>query len=266
MGPLGRQVDGEPVGLAPDRKRAPGFDRADAAALGAEALPEHHVGLGEQRLDLGVVPGDLVRVETAGVAGGENLVAVPVVVDPRRTVAERSLGVRDDRERLVVDLHGGGSVLGDVLVLGDDRGERLAVPVRLVHRERPILPVVGGEGGDQHRDLLALDFLRELGAGDGADYARHRQRRIEPDVLDPGVRMTGANEAEMQTIGDAEIGQVFAAPGEEAQILAALQRATDPARSARRSHDGVSVSAGGGTGFTPCRMAEAARIASTIWL
>ena len=70
----------------------------------------------------------------------------------------------------------------------------------------------------------------------------------------------------MQAIGDAEVGQVFAAPGEETQILAAFQRTPDPARPARRTHDGVSVSAGGGTGFTPCRMAEVARIASTMWL
>ena len=70
----------------------------------------------------------------------------------------------------------------------------------------------------------------------------------------------------MQAIGDAEVGQVFSAPGEETQVLAAFQRAPDPARPARRSHGRGSVSAGGGTGFTPCRMAEAARIASTIWL
>ena len=77
VGSLGRQVDGEPVGLAPDRERAPGLDRADAAALGAEALPEHHVGFSEQRLDLGVVLGDVVRLEAAGVAGAKNLVARP---------------------------------------------------------------------------------------------------------------------------------------------------------------------------------------------
>ena len=187
VGPLGRQVDGEPAGLAPDRKRAPGLDRADAAALGAEALPEHHVGLREQRLDFGVVPGDLVRVEAAGVAGAENLVVVPVVVDARRIVAERCLGVGDDGERLVVDIHGGGGVLGDILVFGHDRGERLAVPVRLVHCERPVLPVVGGEGGDQHRNLLALYLLRKLGAGDRAHHTRHRERRLKPDVPDPGV-------------------------------------------------------------------------------
>ena len=74
------------------------------------------------------------------------------------------------------------------------------------------------------------------------------------------------DEAEMQAIGCAEVGQVFAAPGEEAQIFAPLQRAADPACLAGRGHDGVSVSAGGGTGFTPWRVAEAARIASTIWL
>ena len=266
VGTLGREVKGEPVGFAPDRERAPGLDRADAAALSAEALPEHHVGVGEQRLDLGVVLRDLVRIEAARIAAGEDLVVVPVVVDAQCAVAERSLGVGDHGERLVVDLHVSGRVLGDVLVFRHDRGDRLAVPVHLVHRERPVLPIVGSECGDQHRNLLALHLLRELGAGDGADHARRPERRLQPDVLDPGVRVAGADEAEIQAIGHAEIGQVFAAPGEEARILAPLQRAANPARLPGCGHGGVSVSAGGGAGFTPWRMAEAARIASTMWL
>ena len=78
--------------------------------------------------------------------------------------------------------------------------------------------------------------------------------------------MVRANEAEMQAVGDADIGQVLAPAGEQARILAALQRAADPACLGGSTHGGGSVSAGGGTGFTPCRMAEAARMASTMWL
>ena len=82
-----------PSAIAPDRERAPGLDGADAAALGAEALREHHVGLGEQRLDLGVVLGRCrLGVDAAGVAGAENLVAVPVGVDAGRVAAQRGLG------------------------------------------------------------------------------------------------------------------------------------------------------------------------------
>ena len=248
---LRRQVDGQPVGIAPDRERASGLDGADTAAVGAEALLEHHVGLGEQRLDLGVVRGDLVRFGATGAAGAKNLVVVPVVIDPRCAVAQRSLGAGDDGERLVIDLHGGRGVLGDILVLRQDRGERLAVPIHLVHRERPVLAIGRGKGGDQHRDLLTLNLFREFGAGDRADHARHRKRRLQSDLPDLGVRVTGADEAEMQAIGHAEIGKVFALAREQTQILAPLQGAADPAGLAGCGHGALSVSAGGGSGFTP---------------
>ena len=251
MRALRRQVHGQPVRLAPDRERASGLDGADTAAVGAEALLEHHVGLGEQRLDLGVVRGDLVRFGATGAAGAKNLVVVPVVIDPRCAVAQRGLGVGDDGERLVIDLHGGRGVLGDILVLRQDRGERLTVPIHLVHRERPVLAIGRGKGGDQHRDLLTLNLLREFGAGDRADHARHRKRRLQSDLPDLGVRVTGADEAEMEAIGDAEIGKVLALAREQTQILAPLQGAADPACLAGCGHGALSVSAGGGTGFTP---------------
>ena len=214
-------------------------------------MPEHDVGPGEQRVYLRVILGDPVGVEAAGVARREDLVVVPVVIDARRAFAERRLGVGDHGQFLVIDLHGGGGILGDILVFGQDRGERLAVPIHLVHRKRPVLPVVGGKGGEQHRNPLALHLRRERGAGDGAHHARHRQRRLEPDVSDPGMRMAGADEAEMQAVGDAHIGQEFAPAGEQAGILAALQRAADPACLAGRGHGPVSVSAGGASGFSP---------------
>ena len=87
VGALRRQMDGEPVSLAPGRERAPSLDGADAAALGAEALLEHHLGLGEQRVDLSIVLGDLVWIEAAGVARGEDLVVVPIVIDARGVFA-----------------------------------------------------------------------------------------------------------------------------------------------------------------------------------
>ena len=70
----------------------------------------------------------------------------------------------------------------------------------------------------------------------------------------------------MQAVGHAEIGQVFALAREQAHVLAPLQRAADPAGLAGRGHGVLSVSAGGGSGFNPWRMAEAARMASTMWL
>ena len=271
VGALRRQVKGQPVGIAPDRERAPGLDGADAAALGAEALLEHHIGRGEQRCDFGVVPGDRLGVEAAGKAGAENLVAVPIGVDAGRVVLQRGFGVGDDGERLVFDFHGGRRVLGHVLVLRHNGGERLAVPVRLVHRERPVLPVVGGKGGDQDRDSLALHLLREFGAGDRADHPRHRKRPLELDVPYLRVRVVRPDEAEVQAIGDAKVGKVRALAGQQARVLAPLQRAADPAGLAGCGlagcgHGVPSVSAGGGAGFSPWRIAEAARMASTMWL
>ena len=55
----------------------------------------------------------------------------------------------------------------------------------------------------------------------------------------------------MEAIGDAEIGKIFALAREQAQILAPLQRAPDPACLVGCGHGALSVSAGGGTGFTP---------------
>ena len=98
---------------------------------------------------------------------------------------------------------------------------------------------------------MALHLRRELGAGNGADHARHRERRLEPNLPDPGVRMVRADEAKVQTIGHANVGHEFAATREQTRILAPLQRAADPARFADGGHGAVSVSAGGGTGFTP---------------
>ncbi len=266
MRALRRQMERQPVCIAPDRERASGLDRTNAATLGAKTLFEDYFGLGEQRLDRGVVLGDFFGFESARVTGAEDLVIVPVVVDPRRSGVERRFGVGHDGQRVIVDLHGVRGVLGDIFVLGEDGGERLAVPVHLVHGQGPVLPVFCLKGRDQHRDLLSLHLFRELGAGDRTDHAWHLERGIEPDGRDLGVRMARANEAKMQAIGHADIGEIFAPTGEQTGILAAFERTADPACLAGHAHGVVSVPAGGGAGLSPWRRAEAARIASTMWL
>ena len=108
------------------------------------------VGLGERGIDVAPLPDARV-----------GQVPAAVLVQHRRAVLERDPGVDDDLERLVVDLDELGRVARELARLGDDRGDGLADVAHLPDRERVVLDLTAGVGGDleerirEDRDLVA---------------------------------------------------------------------------------------------------------------
>ena len=89
-------------------------------------------------------------------------------MDERRALLPRLERVEHDRQRLVLDLDQVARVLGDVAVLGDHRGDRLAVVAHLLDRDH----VLHDRPGPERRQRRGP--LGHVLARDDRDHARQR--------------------------------------------------------------------------------------------
>ena len=95
-------------------------------------------------------------------------------------------------ERLIVDLHQLGGVLGDIAALGDDQRHRLADIAHALDRQRPLLH------RRLHRREERIGELADLLAGDDGPDAVMRQRARRIDADDFGMRVRRADDMGVQ--------------------------------------------------------------------
>jgi hypothetical protein len=219
----GRRVPAEVAEVGPDRHLVVDgivagdggepLQRGRAVPVQLEAVADHDVGLGKGGVDVPEVPHLIHDLVAAGSAGVQlRLIGVSGV-----------LGVHDDGKRLVLDLDRVEGVLGDVAVLGRHDGHDLAGEASAVGGH-----VVPGSPLRIGRALLRLDEAQHVPAGDDAVDARDLQRVGIVDTLDEGVGVGTAQHGRVQHARQHDIVDVLAAAGEEAGILVALDRLSDP--------------------------------------
>jgi hypothetical protein len=160
----------------------------------------------------------------------EAAVAVELVVHLRRTGLERGAHVDDRRQRLDLELDRLGRVARLRQRLGDDGGDRVADVAHLALGEHRMLRL-------EHRlaeavgDLPAAGHTADGGevlGGEDLQHTGHRGRPGGVESGDPAVRHVRAQEDGMGLARPVQVVGVAAAAGQEAYILAALQRRADP--------------------------------------
>ena len=78
----------------------------------------------------------------------------------------------------------------------------------------------------QPHDVHAVGL--EVGAGEYGKHARHGARGARVDGLDFRMRVRRAHENASDHLGPLDIGDVIAAPGQEAEILLAARGSANP--------------------------------------
>ena len=177
-------------------------------------------------LAVALLDGDRRRVEDGVGAVARELPGVAVVraellVDDRRAVLERFLGVDDRGKLLVVHLDELGGVLRLRARLGDDDGDSVALVARLVRGERPVhglLRVLGDEPDARER---GRPVVGEVGAREGVDDALGLAGRRDVDALDRGVRERAADDRRPHHAGQRQVVDVAGLAGEELRVLLA---------------------------------------------
>jgi hypothetical protein len=91
---------------------------------------------------------------------------------------DRRIDREDRRQRLELDAHQSCRATRDLLVLGDDPRERLAVMADLVGRDQRLVV----------QDRPGVVDPGHAARGQHTQHARHRQRRAGVDAEDPGMR------------------------------------------------------------------------------
>ena len=135
---------------------------------------------------------------------------------------ERLGRVHDHRQRLVVDDDRLAGVLGDVGVVGDDRGDLLALEAHLVggqHRLRVV-----AQGGHP-REVAGRHHL----AGEHQPDARDVPGLAGVDGADPGVGDRAAQDLHVQHAGQHDVVDVVAPAPDEAVVLDASATGAHPA-------------------------------------
>ena len=212
---LGAARQGEmPARGIPFRQQATGLHRQCHVPRGAEALAP----------DIGRVlerGGGIAahRVELDGEVGA-------LVLEQQRFILRRDVTVGDRRQRLDVDIDERERVLGDAGALGEHQRDRLAdiahlgfrdhgLPERLEFRQR-----LQSHGNAGHA-------VADIPRGDHGMHAGECERAGNVDRADAAVRDRAAQDRGVQHVLAGEIVDILPAPAQEAQVLAALDRAAD---------------------------------------
>src|SRR5205823_3905424 len=113
-----------------------------------------------------------------------------------------------------------GCLLGRVAGLGHDERQRLADVANAIAGERPLqIAVEPRQRGDA--DGNRRPEIAEVGEGEHREHAGHPQRRRDVDAGDARVGDGAADDHGVAMLGRDDIGDVAAAAGDEAMILAA---------------------------------------------
>ena len=192
-----------------------------------------------------------------------------VLVELRGARLDRLLRIDDRRERLPVDRDGLDGVVGLGLGLGDDRGDAFAGPLDVVRGEDPrrvdvVLDARAAAGRPGHRQRV----VRDVGADEDRDHARHRLGGARVDRADVGVRVRAAQDGHVGHRLELDVVEVAAFAGDEARVLGPLDGlADDVGRGGSVEHVGHRSSplyAPAGTAASRLA-AAAARIAATMF-
>jgi hypothetical protein len=166
---------------------------------------------------------DLARLERPRVA----LVRAELLVDERRALRERRLGVDDGRQRLVLDLDELRRVLGRAAARRRDHGDRVARVPRLVDRDRLVLGRVRLLGRDPRARQRSLPLVGEIRAGPRGDDAGVGERGRHVHLRDARVRVRAAHDAEEHHPGGAHVVDPLRLALKELLVLLAVDRRTD---------------------------------------
>ena len=103
-------------------------------------------------------------------------VRAELLVDERRALRERELGIDHDRQRLVVDLHQLGSVACGLAALRDDDRNTVADIAGLVHGERPMVRLIRVLGREPRAWKRRVPLVSELVTGERCEHSAVRER------------------------------------------------------------------------------------------
>jgi hypothetical protein len=216
--------------LAVDRvvvgDRAAGLHRRRVRARIHHVLGGDHVRAREDRLG---------RLPVAGLPVEDVVVgpALDLVAHQRRVRVERPAGLDHRRQHLVVDVDQLERVARGVPVVGDDKGDLLALEAHLVGGEHR-LHVRG-----QRRRPGEVERLEVL-AGDDRVHLRVRERLGGVDRHQAGVRHRRAQDRAVQHAGQHDVVEVVALAADEARVLLAGEPAETDRSLLGGGHDDTS--------------------------
>ena len=156
------------------------------------------------------------------------------LVELRRPGRERGLAIDGERQRFVIDQHRFRGVPSQGLRLGDDQRHRLADMADALHRQQLVrADEDGARRAAIGRRELHVEFRRRhgivrngfqpigatVGAGENAEHAGHRTRRLGGDAPDACMRMRRAHESREDLAGDAEIVGVAATTRQQPEVF-----------------------------------------------
>ena len=211
-----RPLEVRPGGHAarlPVRDHAVALDRRGRRARVAEALAHDVGGAGEGRLGVAVA-----ERAVAGDVGAER------GMQQRRALGHGGLDARGHGQRLVVDQHALGGVLGEVAVARDDDADGLADVAGDVD--------CGGVVDDARaeRGAEGARVRGDVGAGHHADHARQRERCRGIDRADARVRERRAHDRRAADVRQRiEVVDEPALAAQQGVVLDAQRRAADVA-------------------------------------
>ena len=208
-------VDGDPpVGLGLG-DAAGGLGRRVLGRAGLVDALDHVVGAGARGCRVAVADAPAVMALVPEV------VRVPVR-HARRVGLQRLLDVEDRGQLLEVELDPLDRLVGRLLALGHDRGDRLAAVADALGGEHLLLVRLDP---DQAEDRV--DVLGDVRGGQRAHEAGDLLGLAEVDPLDARVHERVADHLEMEHPGVADVVDVLGRAGDVAHAVAALDVAPD---------------------------------------
>ncbi len=196
--------------------------RGVVAADGAARL-QRHAGM--------PADGKLELDDVGGVAEYRIDVAI-ALADHRRFAAMAGrefgrCGVRVEQRRQFFDLDRDqiGRVLGDIMIGGKDRGDRIADIAHAVFGENRLAVRIER----RNAALAKIDrrHLGNVGCGPHREHARHGPRRRRVDRHDAAMGMAGAHDAHVKLMREIDIAGERAASGDQRRIFQPLDRLAD---------------------------------------
>ena len=184
------------------------------------------------------------RVAVAGLELGDDVVR-RVLVGERRAGPGRRLEIRRDGQRIERRRDQRRGVLGDIAVLGDDDGDRLADMADLAVREdRPVAGLAVVLARHAHGKRGGREKRCEIRHREHAVHAGQRPRGGGVDGADAGVRQGAPDEGGVQHAGKADVVGEAAAAREQRRILDAADGLAERAGGGDRRELGIGGQAG----------------------
>ena len=211
------------LGRRPHRQLARGGERLDEEAARLDRVRDQPL------LAISLLHGDVRAGELlVHLAGRQRprvaAVGAELLVHEGRTLLERELGIDDDRQRLVLDLHQLGRVARGLAALRDDDRDAVADIARLIDRQRPMVRLLRVLGRQPRTRERGLPLAGELLARERGDHTAVGERARDVNAADPRVRVRTSHDAHPDHAGDAHIVHVLGLPGEESHVLLAIDR------------------------------------------